>query len=506
MVKSARNTFLPLFCYDGFSMTIVFILVALLVGLLIGAYLTDPFSRFTLIRHTYTAAMVNDTIEAIDDNQKLVVSQFLPLRLFAILKNGVHIVSSRYHKRPASGSKTVRGIIDDIYDLRFNPGKLLLTSGDHFSALFVRNLGVFYYPTLDRSIPANNRRWHDRQIVYLQTLAYALGVFSKQDTLTTTIVPTGRHRATCVNFYAYPSDTLYGILFSLAALSGKQDAKIFTYADNVHDLHTVPAAKLLLKTYRDSLREHYKRYYDKAFDEKAGLVNTNLRMSGAKDITKRSSALYDNVVFWKTTELAQTLGLIPRDKAFLRDLKRRILMTFWLEKEGYFLEDLSGEGRVEKYYSSDWLIVLATGFLSPENEQERHYFERSIDYIQRKKIDRPFAIKYQHETRAHRQFLAVRLAVASYGGDSIWSFWGMEYIKALMLLYRETGWKKYLDDADYHIAKYKHAMKRDKGFPEVYDRDGNLLETPLYRSIRQTGWVIGFEQVLEMRKSLSTKY
>ena len=75
-----------------------------------------------------------------------------------------------------------------------------------------------------------------------------------------------------------------------------------------------------------------------------------------------------------------------------------------------------------------------------------------------------------------------------------------------MLLYRETGWEKYLHDADYHIAKYKHAMKRDKGFPEVYDRDGNLLETPLYRSIRQTGWVIGFEQVLEMRKSLDVKY
>ena len=99
--------------------------------------------------------------------------------------------------------------------------------------------------------------------------------------------------------------------------------------------------------------------------------------------------------------------------------------------------------------------------------------------------------------------LAVRLAVASYGGDSIWSFWGMEYIKSLLLLYRATNNVDYLKTADYHIKKYKTAMLRDKGFPEVYDNQGKLLETPLYRSIRQTGWVIGFEQVLEMRKAVA---
>lgn len=475
---------------------------ATLVLLIGGAYLTNPFSRYTLVRRTYRAEMVDGVINAIDENKKLTVSQHLPLRIFAVLKNGIHILSSRWHKSPASGADTIRGIIDDIYDLRFDPTKLLLTSGDHFSALFVRNLGVFYYPTLDPAIPASERRWHDRQIVYLQTLAYALGVFAKHDTLTTTIVPTGRHRATCVNFYAYPSDTLYGMLFALTALLGKQSAQPAAYHKTEHALDTIPAAQLLLKTYRESLTGHYEHYAKQAFDPTTGLVSKNVTMSGAKDITKRSSAFYDNVVYWKTTELAMTLGLIPRDKARLHTLKERILKTFWLQDEGYFLEDLSQEGRAGKFYSSDWLIVLATGFLSPENESERHYFERSIDYIRRLKIDKPFAIKYQHETRAHRQFLAVRLAVASYGGDSIWSFWGMEYIKSLLLLYRATNNAKYLKTADYHIKKYKTAMLRDKGFPEVYDNQGNLLETPLYRSIRQTGWVIGFEQVLEMRKAI----
>lgn len=485
-------------------MTIAIIIIVLLAGLILGTYLTDPFSRFSIIRTPYQAKIVDGAIESINNNRNIIVSQQLPLKAFAVLKNGLNIVSSRWHKRASSEATTLRGIIDDIYALRFNPGKLLLTSGDHFSALFVRNLGVFYYPTLDRSLPANETTWHGRQIVYLQTLAYALGVFAKQDTLTTTIVPTGRHRATCINFYAYPSDTLYGMLYALAALLGKETARPSNYTRNVHDLDTAPAAKLLLKTYRPSLHDHTIRYRETVFDETTGLIHKDITMSGAKDITKRVCSFYDNVVFWKTMSLAMDLGLVPHDARFLNDLKTRILDTFWLEDAGYFLEDLSEEGLAHHYYSSDWLIVLATGFLSPTKENERHYFERSIDYIQRMKIDQPFALKYQHETRAHRQFLAVRLAVASYGGDSIWSFWGMEYIKSLLLLHRATGHDTYLEAADYHIDQYKKTMKRDKGFPEVYDHNGKLLETPLYRSIRQTGWVIGFDQVLEMRKAISS--
>lgn len=441
-------------------------------------------------------------VTAIDENHRLKIKQSRAHRWFAVLKNGIHIVNSRWHKSPASKSNTVDDIIADIYALRFNPHKLLLTSGDHFSALFVRNLGVFYYPTLDTHIPCTEPQWHDRQLVYLQTLAYALGVFNKQRDLTTTIVPTGRRSATCVNFYAYPSDTLYGMLYALASLLDKESARPIHYGSIAHPLDTVPAAQVLHDTYSTSLAGHYARYRDKVFDEAQGLVDRHVRMSGAKDITKRTSAFYDNVVFWRTTQLAMKLGLTPRDDAFLAELKARILETFWLEEEGYFLEDLSREGRTGKYYSSDWLIVLATGFLSVDKPSERHYFVRSVEYIRAMGIDRPFAIKYQHETRAHRQFAAVRLVVASYGGDSIWSFWGMEYIKVLLALAQKTGEQWYREEADYHIAQYEAAMVEYGGFPELYDAEGRMLQTTLYRSVRQTGWVIGFDQVRAMRREL----
>ena len=79
----------------------------------------------------------------------------------------------------------------------------------------------------------------------------------------------------------------------------------------------------------------------------------------------------------------------------------------------------------------------------------------------------------------------------------------MEYIKTLLLLYRHTGERSYLHTADKHIRAYERAMLRDGGYPELYDRSGNFFETPFVRSIRLTGWVIGYEQVKAMRETMA---
>jgi hypothetical protein len=468
---------------------------------LVFTYVTNPFSRFTIVRGTYAARFTDGVLQAVDRNDRLVVRQGAFWRMLAVYACGLHILGTRYLRSPRSRADTVDGVIADVHALRFDPRRLLLISGDHFTALFVRNLGVFFYPMLDRAIPGTAEDWQDRQATYLQTLGYALGVFDKQRELTTTIVATGRNAATCVNFYHYPSDTLFGMLYALAAAAGVEPARPASYGPDVHALGTTAAAAELTHRYRDSLAHHYRSYRDRVLDTERLLVRTSLRMSGAKDITQRRSAFYDNVVLWKTTELAARLGLTEDDPAFRDDLKASILRAFWLPEEGYFLEDLSTEGVARKYYSSDWLIVLATGFLDPADPAEREYLARSVEHVRAHGIAEPFAIKYQAETRPHRQHPVVRLAVASYGGDSIWSFWGMEYVKTLVLLHRATGEGHYLDEAGRHLDAYAAAMVANGGFPEVYDAEGEMLTTPFYRSIRQTGWVIGFEQAREMYRA-----
>lgn len=467
---------------------------------LVFTYLANPFTRLTIVRPTFEARVVDGTMELIDRNDRMVLRQRGLWPLLALYSCGVHVLTSRYLRSPRSRARTVDGVIADIHRLRFDPDRLLLISGDHFTALFVRNLGVFYYPVLDRAIPATEQEWRDREITYLQTLGYALGAFDRHEP-TTTIVSSGRHAATCVNIYAYPSDSLYAMLYALAALRGDEPGRPADYGPDVHPLDTVAAAEELLSRYGARLAHHYRSYRATVLDEEHHLVSPTLHMSGAKDITRRRSAFYDNVVFWKTTQLAMTLGLVDHDQPFLDRVRETVLRRFWLEDDGYFLEDLSAEGVGGRYYSSDWLIVLATGFLDPATGADRRYLERTVEHVRAAGIARPFAIKYQNETRAHRQFPVVRIAVPSYGGDAIWSFWGMEYVKTLLLLHRATGRDDYLTEAGAHLAAYEHAMLRDGGFPEVFDAGGEMLTTPLYRSIRQTGWVIGFEQAREMYRA-----
>lgn len=488
----------------------------LAAGSVAFAYVTNPFSRFTIVRNTYTARFVGGRLETVDHNDRLVLRQHPLWRALAYYTCAVNVLRTRYLTSPRSGATTVDGVISDIHALRFDPERLLLISGDQFSALFVRNLGVFYYPMLDRAIPGDEADWQARQLVYLQTVGYALGVFARQPELTTTIVATGPRAATCVDIYAYPSDTLYGMLYAVAALAGVEPARPVAYGVDRHELATGEAAADLLARYGPALARHYATYRETVLDPATGLVRTDRPLSGAKDITRRVSAFYDNVILWKTTQLAGRLGLVPVDEAAQAALKRRILATFWLPEQGHFLEDLSPEGIRGGYYSSDWLIVLATGFLDPADPAERDYFTRSVQHIRATGVAEPLAVKYQVDTRAHRQYPVVRLAAPSYGGDSVWSFWGMEYIKVLLLLHRAAGEgddggteesdshlesDSYLEEAGRQLAAYGTAMVRDGGFPEVYDTAGRMLTTPLYRSIRQTGWVIGFEQAREMYRA-----
>jgi len=464
-----------------------------------AAVVTNPFSRLTIVKQPFIVEAFAGSLRAINNNHKLHVAQAWWWRLFATLKIFVHILETRYVKSPRSSATTIDGIIKDIHEQRFDPGKLLLTSGDHWSTLFSRNLGVFYYPMCDPRIPSNEQDWHNRQVVYLQTLAYALGVFEKRPIPVTTIVTTGRYRATCMNYWRYPSDTVYGLLFALAALLGKQDAAPGAYTAAKQQLETVPAAQLLFNEYRNTITQLYDHYRATVLDDAACLLKRDLALCGAKDVTRRYGAFYDNVVFWKTTQLAMKLGITENDPAFLQRLKRSILKTYWLEDEGYFLEDLSEIGVREAHYSSDWLIVLITGFLNPTKPNEQAYFTRSVDYIQRAGVDKPFALKYQAEAGGRHQFFLPKIAFASYQRDAIWSFWGMEYIKTLLLLHTSTHEAKYLRTADKHIEAYEKVMLRDGGFPELYDHRGKFFETPFVRSIRLTGWVIGFEQVRAMR-------
>ncbi|NTU47236.1 hypothetical protein HGA88_06425 [Candidatus Roizmanbacteria bacterium] len=450
------------------------------------SYLTNPFHTITIIQNPFTTFVQGDQIE-IRRNFRLQIRKDILSTTFAQLKCAFHIVSNVYFGSQKSKSSKVDEIIAEIHQLRFDPAKPYLISGDHFSVLYPRNLGVFYLATLDQTTALDRKDWLNRQQSYLLATAYGLEAFTQAGRISTTIVPVAPQSVSLLNIYAYPSDSLYGLLYALKTLQTPNEAT------SSYHLQTVSAAKTLERWYAPKLTELINNYVQTVYDPQTQLVKTSIHLSGAKDITKRTSAFYDNVILWKTLSLAKELGFNYQSQIDLSAYKQKILSTYWYPRGGYFLEDLSPASMSDHYYSSDWLAAFFTGFLDPKNPNELPYFEKSVAYLHQQQIDRPFGLKYQQQDRATRQFPLVRIFVPSYGGSSIWSFWGAEYIKLLHILSQGTGKTAYEEEAQYQIAQYDKNIVKYRGYPELYDEKGEMLSGLFYKSIRMTGWVVDFE-------------
>jgi len=327
------------------------------------------------------------------------------------------------------------------------------------------------------------------------------------------------------------------------------------------DNQTQTYTKVLLNKYRQTLIKFWQKYKNLVFDDATGLIKKDIELSGTKDIGLQNGSFYDNVIFWKTWKLAQNLDLTDKDESGLENLKSRIIGEFWNEDLGIFAEDQSVEC-AKKCYSSDWLVILSTGFLNIGNSDERKYYQKSIDFIIANKVDQPFPLRYHNDDRPDKTYPLVRLTNHEYAGTAIWSFWGTEYIKTLYLLSQFQNEKSpkivenqtktenqnpnpeqnsqnnsqnsanssqvlqinsqnnstnsqesknselpqnsqisnnYRQIADQFLEKYAQNIVKYGGFAEVYDSRGKMMEANLYRSVVKTGWIVNWEQARAMR-------
>lgn len=489
--------------------------LAIIIGtsfffLAIFSYVTNPFVRFSVVTDPHSKIELTQEGEIVFSYDEGLILRDDPfINQLARLKSMWHILTSRFNPPKLAQSRTVDEIITEIHDLRFNPELPYLISGDHFSVLYPRSLGIFYHTLLDSRTALSDDDWMRRQVIYAKTLAYALEVYSQSNELSTTIVPIGPRSVALFHVYAPASDTLYSLLFALERLQNQDffqevypmdttivDPSGKTYP--VRPLATEDLAAELLSRHTESLQRHYKNYMDLVYDYDTGLVKKNVRISSTKDIVWRESAFYDNVIVWKTNQLAQRLGLIPEDQAFLDEYKSRILEAFWNPEVGVFVEDLSEEAQKEKWYSGDWLIAFQTGFLNPSDPDDLVYLEKAVGYIRRNAIDQPFAMQFHPDRRPQRLYPVVRISAPDYGSTTIWSNWGMEYAKLLLRLGQQTGNESYISAAERQLEAYTFNIRRYRGYPEVYNYQGEVYSTPLYRSVLRTGWVVTYEQFRAM--------
>ena len=305
----------------------------------------------------------NNNIELIPN--KIHVSNKNYHRIYVYLRAGWHISKAKFvQEKPLQGSE--EKIIQQIHTIRFNKTNPYVITGGHFYQLFVRNLGIFFNALLDRRISCTDEDWLNRQTIALRTVALDLEVFRQTQKDYTTIIPIRENLFSCFNFYARPSDSLFAILYTLLALTDEKFIEtIFPMSQTKkRSLQTKNAGHLLYKNYKTSLKKLIQIYFEDVIDGQTGLVKKNLLLASARDGIKRESSFYDNVIAWATIRLANKLDLYQISDSKLESWKKHIIQTFWDEKEGSFIDDLSKIRRKQNFFVPIVLSFFRQNFLN----------------------------------------------------------------------------------------------------------------------------------------------
>lgn len=491
------------------------ILVCILVLFVIGLWYADatsPYGRFTVVKPFFSATIAkNGQIELHQINPiSFVKNPFIdfityPQRMFRTLSN------ARFSEKPFTGNE--EQIIQQIHTQRYDISKPYVISGAHFAEFYVRNFGIFYSAMLDPRFGISQSDWELRQRVTVQTLATHLALLRESGREYTTFIPIWSTTFTGVNWATDPSDSLFAVYYTMSAMiNDKFIANNFPApVTPIYQLQTQTVGKSLLKGYSSVLSKVTDNYLDYIIDPSTGLIKTTITLSSARDGIKRQSSFYDNVVAWSTAKMASDLGVSVTCPVILRKdnacdfvtWKQKIITAFWDDKTGIFLDDLSLESRKNHIFSGDAFIVTSTRFLDFTNPQDKNMIEREIAYVQANKLDQPFPLRYAIHDQPDRLYFFVRYFAPSYMGETIWSHWGMEYLKTLLLLAKDKP--QYTDAAMRGLSAYTQNIEKFGGYPELYDKYGNIYTTPFYKSILHTGWVINYEQTKMMLSSKSLK-
>lgn len=475
--------------------------------------MTNPYSKWTLVKPFYRETLDKNGQFKIYQIHKVFFIKNPLIDLITYFQRGFRILNNVYFpEKPFKGHENK--IIYQIHKERFDVSKPYVISGANFPELYVRNFGLFYSAILDPRFGFSQNDWENREKVTLQAVVLHLNLLRLAGREYTTFIPMWKNTFTAVNWNAEPSDSLFALFYTLNALKDK-DFIIRNFPSlekPKYKLQTENATNILINSYRNILIESTNNYLSEIIDSKTGIIKKDILLSSARDGIKRQSSFYDNVIAWSTVKLGIELGLnINCPNLYIiseigsettikncnfNKWKKNIINTFWDEKAGIFLDDLSSSSIKNHVYSGDAFIVTSTKFLNFKNSEDRRKIEKEIFYIQKNNLDKPFPLRYAVSNHLGKLYFFIKYFAPSYMGESIWSHWGMEYIKTLILLSKYNP--AYLIQAKNELSSYRNNILKYGGYPELYNKNGSIFKTFFYKSLLQTGWVVNYEEAQMM--------
>lgn len=476
------------------NLTVLYYIGAFILLCFVWFHATNPFIKHPIFKNPYKTFVRSNGEIGYERTYKLRVYAGPVANLGGYIKSGFLIVQNTFFGFKHARGKTAPEIISDIHRQRFDPNRPYLISGDQFAVLYPRNLGVFYNQLLNPNTALDQTDWENRQRIYLQSVLLAIDGLSASHNPRTTIIPIGTRHAVLTQVHpgGIGSDQVFGLFYALNDMHSTT-----TSDDGAFVLQTESAVDQILQDHATELQFIYDSYISAVYEPETALVRKDLHLSSARDGVIRSSSLYDNIIMYETIKLAKSLGLKDSLGINIRAIEKNIKSAYWNEANGYYNDDV-----VNHHFSADWLIGFVTGFFDLNDLSDLKRTILTIEYIEASDLARPFPIKYQvgGNTKIPRM---VKWFVPNYGAEVIWSYWGSQYIALLAEVYKKTSDKTYLTKAKRYIKQYENNIRRDAGFAETFDTEGEFLKATLYKSIRVTGWVVEFEYAKYLVKKYS---
>jgi hypothetical protein len=434
-----------------------------------------------------------------------------------------HWIEKIFRRRKANYDQNYRIIVNK----RFNPSSPYLIAGDHFSSFYPRNLGFFYAKALNPKTTLSLSDYKNRLITYLNSLSFSLEFFEKID-LTTTVVPIYGRFFCAGNIYSKPADTLCSLLLAFDYLINYKEynfnpSKVLPTIQEIEEKKVtldqvlqiikdyddcyestkisktqISAAKIsqnLLLEFKQNLRKKVFRHI-KFFDPETGLINKKYSLSGIRDGTFRSSSFYENVVAWKTLDLALKFDLLKKEDLpeylYLENLKTNIIKNFY--KNNILYNELDEQPELYENLSADFLVAFSVGFLDPYKKEEREILKNQVKAFYKANLVLDFGILYSQKN-PKRLAKMVRLFVKDYMGRTVWSHWTVEFLQLLISLYEVENNKEYLKKAEIIYKNLYQKLLEYKGYPELYNQKGGIYKTIFYVSMIDTGWIVNFQDL-----------
>lgn len=394
-------------------------------------------------------------------------------------------------------------IHEKISKQRFNPRHPYLTSGDHFSSFYPRNLGLFYSYSLIPNNTINITDYQNRLSTYLNSLHFCLGFFENRKP-TTTIVPIFRSYFYSANIYREPSDTLLSIFLSFDRLINPQDNS-YENSDSGYKISQEQAQKYALTLLDEFKLDLYGKVLDLLgkINIEESLLDNKYSFSGIRDGIIRNQCFYDNVCLWKTLDLAIKLDIVSENELegfeTLATIKSSIINTFVVD--GVIYDKSKNIEVVDNplNLSADFLVAYSTGFFNTKEKLDSQVLIATIKRFEKYSLIHKLGIQYSKENSKYTQW-AVKLVCPSYMGKSIWSHWSVELgMVCLDLIKNQSENKISPNDIGYltGIAQNIYSSTNQKivqyqGYPELYNLNGVIFANFFYSSILQTGWIVNF--------------